>query len=165
MARGGKKGRGEAASPVPQKPPAEATAGPAIPRLLPPVLYGVVTLLLFRSFVFSDAMLVGQDTLGLGYMAREFYANALGQGTFPLWNPIILGGTPFLESLAGGDSLYPPSVLLLLVMATYRALGWKLVLHVFLAGLFMFGWTRSLGRSRAAALLAGLAYLHGGVKQ
>ncbi len=123
------------------------------------MLYGVVTLFLFRSFVFSDAMLVGQDTLGLGYMAREFYANALKQGTFPLWNPIILGGTPFLESLAGGDSLYPPSVLLLLVMATYRALGWKLVLHVFLAGLFMFGWTRSLGRSRAAALLAGLAYL------
>lgn len=160
MARGGKKGREEAAaSPVAHESPAGATTGPEIPRWVPPVLYGVVTLFLFRSFVFSDAMLVGQDTLGLGYMAREFYATALKQGTFPLWNPIILGGTPFLESLAGGDSLYPPSVLLLLVMSTYRALGWKLVLHVFLAGLFMFGWTRALGRSRAAALLAGLAYL------
>ncbi len=159
MARGGKKGREGAAPPVAHESSAGATAGPEIPRWLPPVLYGVVTLLLFRSFVFSDQMLVGTDTLSLGYMAREFYANALKQGIFPLWNPIILGGTPFLESLAGGDSLYPPSVLLLLVMSTYRALGWKLVLHVFLAGLFMFGWTRALGRSRAAALLAGLAYL------
>jgi hypothetical protein len=63
------------------------------------------------------------------------------------------------ESLAGGDSLYPPSVLLLLVQETHRALGWKLVLHVFGAGLFMYGWLRCLDRSRAASLLGGLAYL------
>ena len=105
MARGRKKGRERAPSAVAHESPARATAGPGIPRWLPPVLYGVVTLFLFRSFVFSDQMLVGTDTLSLGYMARDFYANALKQGTFPLWNPIILGGTPFLESLAGGDSL------------------------------------------------------------
>jgi hypothetical protein len=44
-------------------------------------------------------------------------------------------------------------------MAPFRALGWKLVIHVFLAGLFTYGWIRSLGRSQPAALLAGLAYL------
>ncbi len=128
-----------------------------IPGWLPPALYGLLTLFLFREFVFSDRMLYGSDTLSLGYMSRAFYADALASGVFPRWNPIILGGTPFLESLAGGDALYPTS-LLLLVMAPYRALGWKLVLHVFLAGLLMFGWVRTLGRSRAAALLAGLAY-------
>jgi hypothetical protein len=132
--------------------------GPPIPPWLPPVVYGAVTLLLFRSFVFSGDMLLGQDTLSLGYMAREFFAQALRQGTFPLWNPVILGGTPFLDSLAGGDSLYPTSLLLLL-MDPHRALGWKLVLHVFLAGLFTYGWIRALGRSRAAAFLCGLAYL------
>jgi hypothetical protein len=131
---------------------------PPIPPWLPPVVYGAVTLLLFRSFVFSGDMLLGQDTLSLGYMAREFFAQALRQGTFPLWNPVILGGTPFLDSLAGGDSLYPTSVLLLL-MEPHRALGWKLVLHVFLAGLFTYGWIRALGRSQAAAFLCGLAYL------
>jgi hypothetical protein len=132
--------------------------GPTIPPWLPPVVYGAVTLLLFRTFVFSGDMLLGQDTLSLGYMAREFFAQALRQGTFPLWNPIILGGTPFLDSLAGGDSLYPTS-LLLLFMEPHRALGWKLVLHVFLAGLFTYGWIRTLGRSQAAAFLCGLAYL------
>ena len=129
-----------------------------IPGWLPPLIYGVVTLLLFRKFVFSGEMLYGSDTLSLGYMARAFFAEALRGGTFPFWNPIILGGTPFLESLAGGDSLYPTS-LLLLFMEPFRALGWKLILHVFLAGLLTYGWIRSLGRSQAAALLAGLAYL------
>ena len=125
---------------------------------MPAVLYGVVTLFLFRGFVFSRDMLFGSDTLALGYMAREFYANAMSGEGFPLWNPIILGGTPFVESLAGGDSLYPPSALLLFLLDPYRALGWKLVLHVFLAGIFMYGWIRRLGLSKPSALLAGLAY-------
>ena len=123
----------------------------AFPRWFPAVLYGAVTLLLFRKFVFSDQMLYGQDTLSLGYVARDFFAEALRRGVFPFWNPIILGGTPFLDSLAGGDSLYPTSLLLLLI-EPYRALGWKLVIHVFAAGLFTYGWVRALGRSRAAAL-------------
>ena len=125
---------------------------------VPPVLYGAVTLFLFREFVFSRDMLYGSDTLALGYMVREFYANAVSGGSFPLWNPIILGGTPFVESLAGGDSLYPPSALLLFLLDPFRALGWKLVLHVFLAGIFMYGWIRRLGLSKPSALLAGLAY-------
>ena len=138
--------------------PASAAGRVQIPSWVPPVVYGALTLFLFRSFVFSRAMLYGSDTLALGYMVREFYANVMSGGGFPLWNPIILGGTPFLESLAGGDSLYPPSALLLLLLDPYRALGWKLVFHVFFAGIFMYGWIRRLGLSKPSALLAGLAY-------
>ncbi len=151
-----------AAAPNPGSAAEAATRAPEhveIPRWLPPVVFAVVALVLFRRFVFSGEMLYGADTEGLGYMARAFYAEALKGGDFPLWNPIILGGTPFLESLAGGDSLYPPSLLLLLLLEPFRALGWKLVLHVFFAGLFTYGWTRTLGCSRAAALVAGLGYM------
>ncbi|HUF74856.1 MAG TPA: hypothetical protein VMM35_01195 [Longimicrobiales bacterium] len=132
---------------------------PRIPSWLPAALFLGLTALLFRRFVFSDQMLFGGDTLGLGYVARAFYADALADGTFPRWAPLILGGTPFLEALSGGDSLYPPSLLLLLLLEPYRALGWKLVVHYAAAGFFLFGWTRALGASRAGALLAGTAYL------
>ncbi|MEX1259148.1 MAG: hypothetical protein WEG36_16245 [Gemmatimonadota bacterium] len=130
-----------------------------IPRWLPFALFAALTVFLFREFIFSDRMMYGEDTLTLGYMARDFFANALRTTGFPLWNPVILGGTPFLDALSGGDSLYPPSLLLLLVMETYRALGWKLVLHVFLAGSFMYLWLRVLRVSRSGALLGGVAYL------
>lgn len=138
---------------------AEKRTDELLPSWLPPVVFGVLTLVLFREFVFSSEMLFGVDTDAMGYMARAFFADELGRGNFPGWNPLLLGGTPFLESLAGGDSLYPPSVLLLLVMEPYRALGWKLVIHVFLAGLGMYGWTRSLGTSRAGGMVAGVGYL------
>lgn len=133
---------------------------PEIPVWLPPTLYAALAIFLFRDFVFSDQMLVGGDTLSLGYQVRELYAQALGDlGRVPGWAPHLLGGIPFLEALSAGDSLYPPSVLLLMLTESYRALGWKLVLHVFLAGCFFYGWTRALGTSRAAALLAGTAYM------
>jgi len=132
---------------------------PSIAGWLPAVVFLGLTAVLFRAFIFSDQMLFGGDTLGLGYVARAFYADALADGVFPRWAPQILGGTPFLEALSGGDSLYPPSLLLLLLVEPYRALGWKLVVHVAAAGFFMFGWTRALGASRAGALLAGTAYL------
>ncbi len=137
---------------------AEAAPARELPGWVAPVVFAVVTLILFRAFVFSRGMLYGGDTEALGYMARAFYADALKRGVFPLWNPYLLGGMPFLDALSAGDSLYPTAALLLF-MATYRALGWKLVIHVFLAGVFTYGWTRRLGTSRVASLLAGLAYM------
>ncbi len=140
---------------------AKGAAGPSveIPLWVPWVLYPLLGVVLFREFVFSDLMLVGNDTLGLGYVARAFYAEALANGTFPLWAPRILGGTPFLEALSAGDSLYPPSVALLMLLDTHRALGWKLILHIMAAGFLMFAWVRTLGASRAAAHVAGAGYM------
>lgn len=139
---------------------APSSAIPSIPVWLPPVLYGVLALGLFREFVFSDRMLLGGDTLSLGYVVRQLYAESLSTlGRVPGWAPHILGGTPFLDALSAGDSLYPPSVLLLMVLEPFRSLGWKLVLHVFLAGLFFFGWVRAFGGSRPAALIGGAAYM------
>lgn len=145
---------------MPRQRPAEAKpGGPRIPGWLPAALFVGLTAILFRQFIFSDLMLFGGDTLGLGYVARAFYAEMLSEGTFPRWAPLLLGGSPFLEALSGGDSLYPPSLLLLLLLEPYRALGWKLVVHYVAAGFFMFGWVRALGASRAGALLGGTAYL------
>ncbi len=136
-----------------------APVTPGVPRWLPVTLFAVLTVLLFRAFVFSHAMLYGGDTLlGGGYVARAFYASQLRSGTFPLWSPHILGGTPFVSALSGGDSLYPTSILLVL-MAPFRALGWKLVLHIFAAGLFMYGWMRTIGVSKPSCLVAGAAYM------
>lgn len=133
---------------------------PAIPGWLPWTLFLGLTVLLFRAFIFSDAMLYGSDMLAGGYLGRAIYASALAElGRIPGWVPQILGGTPFVEALSGGDSFYPPSLLLLILMEPYRALGWKLVIHVAAAGLFMFLWVRSLGVSRAAALVAGTGYM------
>lgn len=142
--------------------PANSSASPMdrfqIPAWLPATLFVVATVILFADFIFSDQMLYGADTLSLGYMGRAFLAEQLTAGDLPLWAPRLLGGVPMFEALSGGDAIYPTSLLYFLT-DTYRALGWKLVLHVLGGGFFMYGWTRSLGIGRPAATLGGLAWL------
>ena len=137
---------------------AQAADGARVPWWAPGAVFVLATLALFGEFVFSDRMLYGEDSLSLGYMVRAWFAERLAAGDFPLWNPRLLGGIPFVEALAAGDSIYPTSLLYFLT-EPYRALGWKLVLHVLAGGFFMYGWTRSLGLHRAAAALGGLAWL------
>lgn len=130
----------------------------SVPWWLTCALFVVVTVVLFAEFIFSDRMLYGEDSLSLGYMARAYFAERLNAGDFPLWSPRLLGGIPFLEAISAGDSVYPTSFLYLFI-EPYRALGWKLVLHVLGGGFFMYGWARSLGLGRPAATLGGLAWL------
>ena len=137
-------------------------AGPDVRQLqwwVPGTLYVGATLVLFAEFIFSDAMLDGLDTVRSGgYMARAYLAEQLAKGDFPLWGTRQYGGIPFLEALSGGDAIYP-TTLLYFVTDTYRAVGWKLVLHVLAGGFFMHGWIRSLGLDRRAATTAGLAWV------
>ena len=125
---------------------------------LPGALFVLATLILFGEFIFSDQMLYGEDILSLGYMGRDFFAERLSAGDFPLWAPRLLGGVPTLESISAADGVYPTS-LLYFVMDSYRAVGWRMVVHILAAGFVMYGWTRSLGLSRAAATIGGLGWL------
>ena len=129
-----------------------------LPFWLTAGLFALATVILFGEFIFSDQMLYGEDTLTLGYMSRAFLVERLVAGDFPLWAPRLLGGVPMIEAISGGDAIYPTS-LLYFITEPYRALGWKLVLHVLGGGFFMYGWARSLGLGRPAATVGGLAWL------
>lgn len=154
---GSRRNRSKAGSTSPARP-GGIQAG-QLPWWLPAALYVTATVVLFAEFIFSDAMLYGADTIQAGgYMARAYLAERLAAGDFPLWGTRQYGGIPFFESLSGGDAIYPTS-LLYLVSEPYRAVGWKLVLHVLAGGFFMHGWVRSLGLDRRAAVVAGLAWL------
>jgi hypothetical protein len=131
-----------------------------MPRWLPFVIMGALTLLLFRNYLASGPgeMLLGQDTIAAGIMFRTFFVDHFrALGRLPLWNPYLFGGVPTIEG-GSGDILYPASVLhLLLPMPS--ALAWKLILHVYLAGVFMYLAARAFGVSRYVALFAGSAYM------
>ncbi len=79
------------------------------PAWFPAVLYGAVTLLLFRKFVFSGQMLLGQDTLSLGFVARDFFAQALAAGELsPSGTPSSWGEPPSWTPWPEGTPSIPP---------------------------------------------------------
>jgi len=120
----------------------------------------VLTLLAFRQYLLSGPgeMLLGQDTIAAGIMFRKFFVEHVrALGRLPLWNPYLFGGVPTVEA-GSGDILYPASILHFLLPLT-SALAWKLILHVYLGGVFMYLAARALGVRRYVALFAGSAYL------
>jgi hypothetical protein len=127
-------------------------------RYLPLSLFFLSTIILFSSFVFSDQMLYGTDTIEAGVMFRSFYASFVREyHSIPQWNPYLFGGLPFVDAMHG-DTFYPLAILQF-ILPIYRALGWKLVLTVFLAGLFMYLCMRAFKFSRPVSLFSGLAYM------
>jgi hypothetical protein len=131
-----------------------------LPRWFPFVTMGMLTLLVFREYLVSGpgTMLLGQDTIAAGIMFRKFFVEHIrALGRLPLWNPYLFGGVPTIEA-GSGDILYPASILHFLLPLT-SALAWKLILHVYLGGLFMYLAARAFGVSRLVALFAGSAYL------
>lgn len=130
-----------------------------IPRWVAPLVFALITFILFRKFIFG-AKILGTDTLGLSYFARHFYTTFIQTfHRFPLWDPLLYGGLPFVDGMHG-DIFYPPSLALSLLGAE-RMWGYKLALHIFLAGIFMYLWLREIGVSRGSALLGGIVFMMG----
>ena len=112
------------------------------------------------ELILGAGKLLGVDTLALSYFARNFYTQFVHAfHRFPLWEPLLYGGMPFIDGMHG-DIFYPPSLALFFLSAE-QMWGWKLVLHVFLAGTFTYLWLRELGVSRGSAMLGGIIFMMG----
>ena len=96
-----------------------------------------------------------------GFAFREFAAAALREGNgFPLWNPYLFGGMPYVAAMHG--DIFYPTFLLRMILPTDVAMTWGFIIHVFLAGLFTFIFLRSLGLGFFGSLVGGLAYMMSG---
>ena len=120
------------------------------------LLGAAVAIFFWPAAVLEGAFFV-QDVMVQNHPFRDFFACALREGQLPLWNAAINCGFPlFAEGQAG--PLYPPNVILALLLPTWAALNWNIVLHLWLAGAGMYALVRSFGAVRPAALCAGLCY-------
>ncbi len=130
------------------------------PILLGVMLVGVV--IMFRQFIFSDKMLYGSDTINAGIFFRHFYVEFVTlHGAIPVWNPYIFAGMPFVDAFHG-DIFYPFSILKFFD-DFYRMLGFNLVIHIFLSGIFMYFTARQFRLSRVASTLSAIGYMFSGL--
>jgi hypothetical protein len=126
------------------------------------LVYGVATLLLAYPAL-SGKFLVNilSDQYKIGYAFREYAAASLrsGQG-FPKWNPFLFGGLPYIAAMHG--DIFYPTFLLRMVLPTDVAMTWEFPIHLFLAGLYTYGFLRDWGYGFSESLIGGLAYMLSG---
>jgi hypothetical protein len=115
--------------------------------LLPWVLF-------WRVAAFLDIPSLG-DIISSGYPFQYYMQAQLRQGQLPLWNDRILAGVPFGSFYS---TLYPTNVLLAFLPA-WLVMGWSVLLHFGLVGIFTYLYLRSLHVSRKGAVLSGIVFM------
>ncbi len=96
------------------------------------------------------------DLILENYQWKHFILESLKGGELPLWNPNLFAGVPFLA--AGQHSALNPLSIIYYVLPLEKAYGWFTVINLGLAGVFMFGFMRTLGLGRASSVFAGIVY-------
>jgi hypothetical protein len=97
-----------------------------------------------------------------GDLVRQFYPwksllqEALRHGEWPLWNPYVYCGMPFLGNFQSG--VFCLNQIPFDFLSFVPALGWHLLLDFFLTGLGFYAFARAMGLRPQAALLAALAW-------
>ncbi|MCP4543681.1 MAG: YfhO family protein [Chloroflexi bacterium] len=108
----------------------------------------------------ADRIVAGNDLTNMFLHWLRFAVSSVQRGQFPLWNPYLFSGVPFVANPQPA-LFYPPTWLALLMPVT-RAFGWIIVLHLWIAGAGMYAWLRSEGASVVGALVGGVTFSFSG---
>lgn len=122
---------------------------------------GLFCLYLFRDIVLSGHLLIGDDfvTFYLG-MKRFLYDEVRLHHEIPYWNPYIFGGMPFWAHFE--STIFYPLGFLFYLVSPEKAYGFTMVLHFFLAGVFMYLLARSMGISETGGFVASAVFVCNG---
>jgi hypothetical protein len=123
---------------------------------VPSLVIVAAPLILFAPLIFTGRVLYWGTTILQFAEWRQLVGDALRSGHFPLWTDAVGNGFPLLANLQSAV-LYPFNVLFL-AFPVERALGYSVILHLMLAGGFMYGYARHLELNRPASLVAALSY-------
>jgi uncharacterized membrane protein len=125
-------------------------------------LLGICCLFVFREIIFRGHFLFGADFFSLHLGMKQFlYDEIRLHHTIPYWNPYVFGGIPFLAHLE--STIFYPLDILFWFIPPERAYGYTVFSHVYLAGVFMYLFSRSLGISPAGAFVSALCFMFSGL--
>lgn len=124
------------------------------------ILFAVPTLF-FLDVLLGWGVLYTRDVAFYHFPGKKVLRDIVLGGEFPYWNVFVSAGQPLAANPAYGV-FYPLTWLILLPGALY---GFHLLAlsHVYIATLGMYALLRSLGTTRAAAVLAALSFGTGGL--
>jgi hypothetical protein len=92
---------------------------------------------------------------------KQFVSDSVwGYGELPLWDPNAYGGTPFIGNVQA--TMFYPLFLPLLFLPVSIGFGYIFMLHIFLAGFFMYLFVKYLGVGRFGSLVAGITFMFTG---
>lgn len=118
--------------------------------------YILIPLIFFIKLLVTKNYMVAGD--GLGYLAgSQFIKDGIVNGEIPLWNRFNAAGTPFVGDIQ--NKFFYPLMWIYLIFSAQ--LGFKLyfLMHLSLAGIFMYFYLRNIGLIRATSFFGGIVFM------
>ena len=127
------------------------------------VLLVLVALISWQRLTFDD-WVARHDLMTFFVPWYAFLGDRLRDFDIPGWNPYLLSGTPFAGDPESGWMYLPAMILtpLFSVVTVFKAL---VPVHLVIAGLSMYAFTRVLGMRAVASLVASVAFVAGPLVQ
>ncbi|MBN2379137.1 hypothetical protein JXM67_04990 [candidate division WOR-3 bacterium] len=121
----------------------------------------VLVLVLFINTLMKGHLIHGSDQLISGYMFKTFAKESIrATGEFPLWNPYIFSGLPYVDALHG-DVFYI-TALLRMIFPVGTVMALVFILQIIAAGIFTYGFLRTLKLSNLVSVIGALSYMFTG---
>ena len=118
------------------------------------------TVIYFFPVIFSDQTFASRDIYLFFNPRRFFAAETIRSGHLPLWNPYLASGVPFLANLQ--SSIFYPLSCIYYVLPFQLGFKYFIILHYYLAGLFMFFLMRHWRYDIYSSLISGVVFMFGG---
>ena len=121
----------------------------------------ILTIIFFDQMIFHDKILLLRDLYCDFIPWRIFARESIRNGIMPLWNPYSSLGQPFIAFPQ--TAVFYPLNLMFYTLPIITALRWFIVLHIFLAGVFMYILMRHWNVARIAAFVSAIIFMFNGV--
>lgn len=102
------------------------------------------------------------DTIEYYYPSERIYSEHVRRGELPLVNPYVFNGAPVPHGIHIWNSIWPVKLAFLALFDPVRSYDLFAIFHWWLAGVGMYYFLSSLGRSSFAALIGAVAYVLSG---
>jgi hypothetical protein len=124
-----------------------------------PLIFFILVSCIFHYRALTEGILIApeNDALHQNYPIKHLYAYALKNLEFPLWNPYVFAGMPFLAEMQNGV-LYPLNVVFYFLFPASYAYNLSYVLHFALAGFFTYMYLRLIGLRELTAFAGGMVF-------
>ena len=131
-------------------------------RFFPVILLTAVWFWFFWPLISGQQVVGFRDAANLYYPLFEWIDSQLARGEFPVWNPFCNYGMPTIHD-GSSSFFYPGKLVFFLRTLPYPArYGLYLSLHILLAAIGTYWFSRTLRITRSGSTLAAFSYAFGG---
>lgn len=129
---------------------------PLLLNFLPFIVLIIIIQVFFYKVVFLEQNFYWRDLLSHSYPAKKIFVDSILSGSFPLWNPYISLGIPYLADLSN-QALYFSNLIFLLFPANI-AINLTVLLHYLLCSIFTYLFAKNITKDTFIAIFAALAF-------